>query len=256
MRQAWPLLALGLLAGCNSSGSAPAEPASPTETPSAAASASAPDAGLPEQETVASASPAASASATALPAPVAGQDPVPCSAQAGAAKSAALVRQCIAVSPATHPPCNAANSCALIRNEIARGCALIGKTGPDCKTDPYGAAAATDAIQRYYDAINAHDYGAAWALWGKDGTGNPEQTFDEFVKGFASTRRTHVEIGAPGAIEGAAGSLYVTVPVTVDAVLDNGRRQHFTGSYVLRQPNRGVAPSQGWHITSATLRRS
>ncbi|MGG2005326.1 hypothetical protein [Novosphingobium resinovorum] len=46
----------------------------------------------------------------------------------------------------------------------------------------------------------------------------------------------------------------MTVPVTVNAELDDGRRQRFTGSYALRQINRGMGISQGWHITSAKLR--
>ncbi|CAN5166298.1 hypothetical protein BH10PSE1_BH10PSE1_31330 [soil metagenome] len=49
-----------------------------------------------------------------------------CSAELGAASSARLVERCIAVSPATHPPCNAQNPCALIRDEIDRSCAMYG----------------------------------------------------------------------------------------------------------------------------------
>ena len=46
-----------------------------------------------------------------------------------AAKS--LVEQCLDVSPATHPPCNAENACDLIESEISRGCGLLdGKTRP------------------------------------------------------------------------------------------------------------------------------
>lgn len=37
-----------------------------------------------------------------------------------------LVDQCIKVSPATHPPCNAANTCEMIRDEIRRSCAMSG----------------------------------------------------------------------------------------------------------------------------------
>lgn len=36
-----------------------------------------------------------------------------------------LVARCIEVSPATHPPCNAANSCEMIEAEIQRGCDLL-----------------------------------------------------------------------------------------------------------------------------------
>ena len=52
--------------------------------------------------------------------------PLACSADIGAAASAKLVQRCIAVSPATHPPCNAQNECALIQGEIDRSCAMYG----------------------------------------------------------------------------------------------------------------------------------
>ncbi len=50
----------------------------------------------------------------------------PCSTTLGAAASARLVARCIAVSPATHPPCNAANPCEMIQGEIDRACAMYG----------------------------------------------------------------------------------------------------------------------------------
>jgi len=50
--------------------------------------------------------------------------PRTCAREIGRAAAATLVRRCRDVSPATHPPCNALNPCALIRDEIARGCAL------------------------------------------------------------------------------------------------------------------------------------
>ena len=45
-----------------------------------------------------------------------------CRDELGAQRAAQLVRQCRMVSPATHPPCNAANSCRMIEDEILRGC--------------------------------------------------------------------------------------------------------------------------------------
>ena len=50
-----------------------------------------------------------------------------CAVELGQTASARLVERCIAVSPATHPPCNAANPCALIRDEIDRSCAMFGE---------------------------------------------------------------------------------------------------------------------------------
>lgn len=54
----------------------------------------------------------------------------PCRDTAGAEKAKTLVQECLEVSPATHPPCNAANACSLIVDEIARGCAMIDRDPP------------------------------------------------------------------------------------------------------------------------------
>lgn len=59
-------------------------------------------------------------------APVAAAVEGSCLSDIGAAASARLVERCIQVSPATHPPCNAQNSCALIQGEIDRACAMYG----------------------------------------------------------------------------------------------------------------------------------
>lgn len=53
-----------------------------------------------------------------------------CAAEIGAAAAARRVAVCRNVSPATHPPCNADNSCAMIEDEIYRSCALFEGKGP------------------------------------------------------------------------------------------------------------------------------
>ena len=53
-----------------------------------------------------------------------------CSVTAGVDKADVYVKQCLEVSPATHPPCNAANACELIIDEIRRGCAMIERDAP------------------------------------------------------------------------------------------------------------------------------
>lgn len=65
------------------------------------------------------------ASAPSATAPAQTSTDVPCSKSAGAKKAEEYVQQCLEVSPATHPPCNASNSCELIIDEIKRGCAMI-----------------------------------------------------------------------------------------------------------------------------------
>lgn len=199
----------------------------------------------------------------ALPTPVPASmpaSPVPsgpraCSAEIGAAEAKALVDQCRAVSPATRPPCNAANSCAMIRSEIIRSCALFGDGRPRECGSPGEAEQAADTVRLYYDAINARDYPVAYAQWGDDGAASGKP-YADFVRGFADTASVRVS-AREQPVEGGAGSLYATVPVTVDAVLADGRRQHFVGEYVVRRVNDvdGSSTEQRrWHLQSAKLK--
>ena len=48
-----------------------------------------------------------------------------CRTEVGARQADIYVKQCREVSPATHPPCNAQNPCALITAEIKRGCRML-----------------------------------------------------------------------------------------------------------------------------------
>jgi hypothetical protein len=69
------------------------------------------------------------------------QQAASCSEERGAAAAAALVQQCLQVSPATHPPCNAANSCAMIEGEIHRSCDLLTGHKPNFCATPAAAPA-------------------------------------------------------------------------------------------------------------------
>jgi hypothetical protein len=53
-----------------------------------------------------------------------------CRDEVGAAKANVYVRHCLDVSPATRPPCNVENACALILAEIRRGCAFLKNEAP------------------------------------------------------------------------------------------------------------------------------
>lgn len=66
----------------------------------------------------------------AAPATAAASGATPCLEAVGAERSKRLVDECLQVSPATHPPCNAQNSCVLIIDEIKRGCSLLGGGAP------------------------------------------------------------------------------------------------------------------------------
>jgi len=102
------LAVAALVAGCGQPAEAPA--ADPADAPAPEMPVDAP----PQEEVD--------------PAVLAAQAGASCRDEIGDVASARLVERCVMVSPATHPPCNAANPCALIQGEIDRAC---GQYGPD-----------------------------------------------------------------------------------------------------------------------------
>ena len=111
-------------------------------------------------------------------------------------------------------------------------------------------------IRQYYSAIQSRRYDDAYVVWSDSGRASG-QTPAGFAAGFAQTASVNVTVGDSVHIEGAAGSQYATVPVTVDATLLSGERQHFVGTYTLRRSLvDGASPEQrAWQIYSADLRR-
>lgn len=108
---AFALLAgLALLSACDKAGEKPVDAVEVAAAPTTVMPVDAP----PQEEVDPGLSPVASGAEGS------------CLSEVGPAASARLVERCIQVSPATHPPCNAHNSCALIQGEIDRACAMYG----------------------------------------------------------------------------------------------------------------------------------
>lgn len=121
-------------------------------------------------------------------------------------------------------------------------------------TPPAASSAqeAASAVRAYYDAIGAGDFNRAYAAW-SDGGRSSGRTPEQFASAFQDTRVIRVSIGAPGRVEGAAGSRYVEVPVTVTSRGADGRELRQAGSFAMRSSGvEGAVP--GWHIVSADLR--
>jgi hypothetical protein len=120
--------------------------------------------------------------------------------------------------------------------------------------EPLGQQA-VQVIRNYYNAIARRDYKQAYLAWDRDGAAS-QQSFQQFKQGFANTASVAVEVGEPGKLDGAAGSVYIKIPVTVTAITRNRTRQRFRGSYVLRRVNDvpGSTPEQRrWHLYSANI---
>lgn len=127
---------------------------------------------------------------------------------------------------------------------------------PTTVMDDTSAEAAVAVLRAYYDAIAARRYEDAYRLWWNGGRAS-NQTLDQFRNGFAETISVEATIEPPGRVEGAAGSRYVDVPVTVHARTRRGESQCFTGSYTLRRSEveGGGEEQRRWHIYSASMRR-
>jgi hypothetical protein len=114
---------------------------------------------------------------------------------------------------------------------------------------------AVQVIRNYYSAIARQDYQQAYLAWDQNGAAS-QQSFEQFKQGFANTACVAVEVGEPGQPDGAAGSSYIQIPVTVTAITRDGMPQRFRGSYVLRRVNDvpGSTPEQRrWHLYSANI---
>ena len=115
--------------------------------------------------------------------------------------------------------------------------------------------AAVQLVQTYYAAINRGDYRGAYLAWDQNGAASG-QSFAKFRAGFAQTKSVRGVTGAPTNPDAGMSQRRIDVPVDVYAVLKNGKKQHFRGSYTLHRVVEGVgAPARqlSWHLSSAKL---
>lgn len=123
---------------------------------------------------------------------------------------------------------------------------------PFAATSAQGAA---DVVQTYYALLGQGDYTKARALWGGGGEASG-MSAQAFAKSFAKYAQYNAQVGAPGDIEGAAGSLYVEVPVVVYGRLKSGEEVHMSGPVTLRRVNDvpgSTAEQRRWHISTIEL---
>jgi len=114
--------------------------------------------------------------------------------------------------------------------------------------DPKSAQGAAQVLQSYFSLLEAGKAGDAEALW------SGGKTPAEFAGKLAGYREVHANIGAPGDSEGAAGSIYVDVPVQIYGRLRDGKEFNSRGTMTLRRVNDvpgSTAEQRQWHIYKA-----
>ncbi|WP_182087256.1 hypothetical protein [Aureimonas sp. ME7] len=109
------------------------------------------------------------------------------------------------------------------------------QTLPDYRDDRSTPEA---VVQSLYNAIERKELARAWSYF----EGDAAKPFAEFAAGYDTTRHVRVRLFTPSS-EGAAGSIFSSVPTVVEAVSDAGTSV-FAGCYELRlvQPAAQIEP--------------
>ena len=117
--------------------------------------------------------------------------------------------------------------------------------------DPKGPQGAAQVVQGYYGLLEERRFDDAQDLWNQTGAVGAEDD-EAFARRFRNFSEIHAHVGAPSEMEGAAGSLYVTVPVQVYGRLAaNGKPWYVLRQVTLRRVNDVPGASEAdrrWHI--------
>lgn len=116
--------------------------------------------------------------------------------------------------------------------------------------DPRSGQGAGQVLQSYAALLEQRRFAEARGLWtdGGAGSGVGRQGFEE---AYSKYSEIHAEIGAPGPVEGAAGSAYVDMPVRFYGRLKGGQSFTSRGTVTLRRANEvpgSTAEQRRWHI--------
>ena len=111
--------------------------------------------------------------------------------------------------------------------------------------DPKSAEAAGQVVQHYGALIEQGHWTESWKLWNDWGAAKA------FDRNWRDVSEVHLEIGKPGNMEGAAGSIYLTVPAVFYGKSNAGAPFRRAADVVLRRVNDVPGSTQAqrrWHI--------
>jgi hypothetical protein len=91
-------------------------------------------------------------------------------------------------------------------------------------------------LNSYAALLEQRRFAEAWRLWSD--SGRVSQLSEEvFANRYGQYAELHAEIGAPGPMEGAAGSAYVDIPTRLYGQLKGGKPFNSVGTATLRRAN-------------------
>nr|WP_294850521.1 hypothetical protein [uncultured Sphingomonas sp.] len=122
--------------------------------------------------------------------------------------------------------------------------------------DPKSAQGAGQVMQRYGGLLEQRKFADARLLWSDNGRAS-NMTEKEFTETWSRYADIHSEVGKPGEPEGAAGSIYVSVPFRLYGKQANGKPFNMVGTVALRRVNDvpgSTMEQRQWHIASTDLK--
>jgi hypothetical protein len=111
--------------------------------------------------------------------------------------------------------------------------------------DPKSTEAAAQLVRSFEALLNSGKLNEAYMLLGPGAP--PRSQFDHDFSGYSNLK---VASGSPGDQEGAAGSIYVSIPLTISGMA-NGKRTSRSATAILRRVNDVPGSTEAqrhWHI--------
>jgi hypothetical protein len=112
-------------------------------------------------------------------------------------------------------------------------------------------------LRSYYNAVNRREYRRAFDYIESNAFARTfnAAAYRRFAQGYANTAAVVLSTGVTRT-EGAAGSVFTSIPTVLVATHTNGRVQRFYGCYVMRRTRVPSSNSESafWHIYSARIR--
>lgn len=121
--------------------------------------------------------------------------------------------------------------------------------------DPKSAQGAGQVLQLFGGLLEQRKFADARKLWSDQGRARG-QSEAEFIAAYDRYAEIHSEVGAPGTMEGAAGSAYVEVPFRLYGRLQDGKPFNQVGTVTLRRANDVPGSSEeqrSWRIYRTDL---
>jgi len=85
-------------------------------------------------------------------------------------------------------------------------------------------------VRSYYNAVNRQEHARAWSYYGEPKPGD----YPSFAAGYALTTAVSLALGEV-TTEGAAGSIYGSVPLAIEATTADGETRVYAGCVTTRQ---------------------